>query len=232
MTLKAYRRILASAFLLAVFGISPRPAVAAFIRVELQFPGAAEPILVGVDNGSGFVFSTYFDDNSDGRIELPPISVGDRLALDIEVVEADGHKYPDCLIYTTQGTEVTFGAIFFHPLLLSANGGPLGAVFSQLEVPPIELDVGSRFLVSAGQLPGWNSVRLLDETGVPDFPTFTAVADTLPGFDGEVFVSSGIIRFHVVPEPTGFCLAATGFAMIGLFRMWHTRASQKSSMTQ
>ena len=173
--------------------------------------GPALPLRVGVDEGGGFGFVTYIDDDADGTIHLPPIPVGSRLALGVSHTSGD----EDCLIWDLQDSGTTGSTQISKPLLIVAEdveGESLGIDYGELMAPPLALTPGDRFTVTDGILPGWPGIRLVDESSVPDLETFVRDVDSLPDFNGDVVVSNTTVLFTFVPEPTTsilFLIAAT-----------------------
>jgi hypothetical protein len=151
--------------------------------------GVAEP-------GRSFGFVTYTDDNYDGIIELPLVPVGSRLALGVD--HGDGEV--DCDIYDFIGPGVVGHQIVVPLLTNAAVGESVGINFGALMTPPLTLTPGDRFRVENGVLQDWQSLRFVDESGVPDLETFVQVVNTLPAFSGDVVVSDAALNFTFVPS--------------------------------
>ena len=164
---------------------------------------------VGIDDGSGFVVSTLSDNNADGVIPLPSVPVGYRVAIGFP-----GTTTEPCLIYTTIGTEVQFGKMFDLPLFARVGGGSLGAELTKLTEPSPALHPHDTVSIADGAVSGWPAMRVVDESGVPDFPSFLQQVAALPNYTGGIVITDSFLDIRVVPEPTSITLI--GFSTAGL----------------
>jgi PEP-CTERM motif len=176
-----------------------------------------QPLVMGIDSGSGFVYSTLTDDDGDGVIHLPPVPDGAGLALGVDV---DGEV--GCDLWDLVGTQVkgTPGATIMRPLLIIAEdveGEALGMDSSPFlfPLPPTRtLLPGERLAATNGQLADWPDLRLV--TAGPSLTTldeYVRQVDGLANFSGDVIVSNYVLTgTFVVPEPSTWTLAI--FALI------------------
>ncbi len=180
-------------------------------HVILEQPAPALPQVAGVDDGSGFIFDTFTDDNGDGMIELPPVPIPSRLALGV-THSVEGVR--GCDIWDLMGGEVTDRSIDVPLFLASQPGAAMGVDFGDLAPPPVAFTPGQRSTASDGILPEWPDIRLVDESNVPDLQTFAQVVDTLPGFTGEVLVSNTTVHFTLVPEPSTLLISLIACSLL------------------
>ena len=199
-----------------VVGLLPAGAAAQGIlvyQVIFEQPAPAQPLTVGVDDGSGFSFSTLTDDDGDGFIELPRGPVPGSLALG---VSPTADRLPGCDIWDFTSNVVSRASV---PLFVNALANEsVGVDYGELMDPPLELTPGQRFSITNGAFPGWPGIRLVDESGVPDLETFVREVDRLPNFNGEVIVSNTTVHFTLVPEPCSVVLVTSGLIAAGYLR--------------
>lgn len=141
------------------------------VILDESVPGgtALNPLSVGIDlgDGSGFSFLTLTDPNAEGMIQLPPLPVGGQLAVG---VHDDYGDEPDDICLVARVGDWAVGVTIEFPLLASMTpGASLGVDYGVLATPPIELMPGDRFTVTDGLLPGWQGIRLVDDSGVQAF---------------------------------------------------------------
>ncbi len=179
-------------------GMDGRSYVTGYFALDFD---AARSVEVGIDDGSGFIVSTLTDDDADGVIALPTVPVGYRVAIGVP-----GSTAEPCLIYTTIGTEVQLGRTFNLPLFARVGGGPLGAELTELTEPSPPLHPHDTVSIADGVFPGWPAMRVVDESGVPDFPTFLQQAGTLPNYTGGIVITDSYLSLRLVPEPASALL--------------------------
>jgi hypothetical protein len=192
-------------------------------HVILEQPAPSLPLVVGIDDGSGFLFATLMDDDGDGLIELPRVPVPGRLALGATPV---GGALPGCDIWDFSSNSVSRASV---PLFVNAVANEsIGIDFGELMAPPRTFMPGERYNVSDGIFVftgGWPGVRLVDELGVAGLEEFVREVDSLPNFNGEVIVSDTIVHFTLVPEPSSVALVTIGLVAIGILQRRRNRCS-------
>lgn len=179
---------------------------------------ALNPLVVGIDTGSGFAYSTLSDDDNDGVIHLPPIPDGAGLALG---VDADGEV--GCDLWDLVGTDVVgdTGSSISRPLLIIAEdveGEAMGMdsnPFSFPLSPTRTLVPGERLTATNGQLTDWPDLRLVSAgPSVTTLDEYLRQVDSLPLLNGEVIVTDFLLTGTFrIPEPATATLAIAGLVL-------------------